>query len=240
MLQWIYFNDEKQSANEMLMAILDSAQVDRAAMTDTNMDDLEAEIAGKPFMTYIKMYALADRLDIPRLRQDSVDWIVGETYSDQFTLEDLIQATEMVYGVTPDTRDHQLRKVVVYAAQCCKKQLFKLDRFKTLMQANVSFGFDFATKYAHRNYVYCPNCHEDIDLRECTCGMNGLCGYRLCSSQSWAELRCTSCGRTGHLRRERGQSMEAEEDIGSKAVKAVSVVGAKATPVVTRKRKNTH
>jgi hypothetical protein len=153
------------------------------------------------FETHAAMYAIADRFEIPALKAVSETHFVSELRSKHFSVADLVSAIDLVYTTTPES-DHGLRKWVVYRAQQIESELVRHDDFKAVLKGQPDFAWDFATRYAKANYLWCAYCKDTIDLVECRCGFAGMCGDPICKEGAAARLRCTRCEYWGILRRE--------------------------------------
>jgi hypothetical protein len=152
------------------------------------------------FEIHAAVYALADRFEIGTLKADAAAQFVADLRSKDFSIADLIAAVEIVYTTTPET-DSGLRKWVVYRAQQVE-ELGRHDGFEAVMKGFLDFAYDFATKYARANHLWCSHCKDTVELVECRCGFWGMCGDPICKTEVAAALMCTRCGLWGKLRRE--------------------------------------
>lgn len=153
------------------------------------------------FEVHANVYAMADRFEIQALKAVSATNFVFELRSKNFSIADLVSAIDFVYSTTPEN-DCGLRKWVVYRAQQVERELIRHDGFEMALKDHADFAWDFATKYAKANYLWCSNCKDTIDLVECRCGYHGMCGDPLCATEVVTSLRCTNCELWGKLRRE--------------------------------------
>ena len=231
LIEWMYFGvvlEGRQGGR--VISILQNVHLEINALVKPTAEEVRDELSEDAFITVIKLYVVADRLEIPELMEQCRSGL-KERIMNGMNLHNFVIAIGLLYQHTNE--DDPLRGMVVYLAQMARKQLMKLVPFTTLLTTKGDFCLDFATKYACHNWVYCPTCDSDVDLVECTCGFNRLCGYKVCSEENWAALRCTGCKFAGHLLR------EAPEDkgvmIGMTVVEA-SAPGALAAPVTPKRR----
>lgn len=153
------------------------------------------------FEVHANVYAMADRFEILALKAISATNFVSELRSKNFSIANLVSAIDFVYATTPDN-DFGLRRWVVYRAQQFEHELVRHSDFENALKDHADFAWDFATKYAKANYLWCSHCTDTIDLVECKCGFYGMCGDPVCATQVPAALRCTRCDLWGKLRRE--------------------------------------
>ena len=153
------------------------------------------------FEVHAQVYAMAGRFEVPALQATSAANFIFELRSKNFSIADLVSAIDVVYATTPEY-DFGLRKWVVYRAQQFQHELVRHDDFQTALKEHPDFAWDFATKYARANYLWCSHCNDMIDLVECRCGFYGMCGDPLCGTQATAALRCTRCENHGKLKRD--------------------------------------
>lgn len=153
------------------------------------------------FEVHANVYAMADRFEISALKVLSATNFVIELRSKNFSIADLVSAIDFVYSTTPDN-DFGLRKWVVYRAQQVEHELIRHPDFEGALKEHPDFAWDFATKYAKANYLWCTHCKDTIHLVECRCGFHGMCGDPICATEVVVALRCTGCELWGKLRRE--------------------------------------
>lgn len=159
------------------------------------------------FEIHAALYAMAGRFEIPSLQTFSAAHFVSELRCKNFSIADLVSAIDTVYTTTPDS-DHGLRKWVVYRAQQSEHELVRSNDFEMVLKDHADFAWDFATKYAKANYLWCSNCNGSVDLVECRCGFYGMCGDPICATEETAGLRCTTCEQWGKLQRDMPQLEE--------------------------------
>jgi hypothetical protein len=156
---------------------------------------------GYDFEVHAQVYAMAGRFEVPVLKAVSAANFVFELRSKNFSIADLLSAIDVVYATTPEN-DFGLRKWVVYRAQQLQHELARHDDFQNTLKEHPDFAWDFATKCARANYLWCSHCKDAIDLVECRCGFHGMCGDPICATQATAALRCTQCQNYGTLSRD--------------------------------------
>lgn len=195
MLQYFYYGEyDVMNVAAGLARILDKAS-SKVILNDAVL------IQDYDFEVHAEMYAMADRFEIPALEAFSATNFVSEVRSKNFSIADLVSAIEYVYKSTPEN-DVGLRKWVVYRAQQVDHELVRHDDFETALKDHPDFAWDFATKYARANYLWCSHCKDTIDLVECRCGFQGMCGDTTCVTGVPAALQCTRCEKWGRLQRD--------------------------------------
>ena len=195
MIQYLYYGEyDVMNVAAGLTRILDKAS-SKVILDDAMFaQDFDFEV-------HADMYAMADRFEIPALKALSAKNFVCEVRSKNFSIADLVSAIEYVYSSTPEN-DFGLRKWVVYRAQQVEHELIRHKDFETALKYHPDFAWDFATKYAKANYLWCSHCKDTIDLVECRCGFQGMCGDATCATGVPAALQCTRCEKWGKLHRE--------------------------------------
>lgn len=195
MLQYLY--DDKYDVSNMasaLFEIFDNAGPPDYLDNAVFVQDLEFEV-------HANVYALADRFDIPSLKAESANKFVSELRSPTFSITNLVSAIGRVYTTTPES-DLGLRKWVVYRAQQVEYDLARNHEFEQVLKDYPDFAWDFATKYARANHLWCSRCNNFVTLIECRCGFHGMCGDGLCKAGDVSVLRCMTCDEFGNLTRE--------------------------------------
>lgn len=146
---------------------------------------------------------MADKYQFAALSELARMNFVAAIDENTFTLDDLVDAIDVVYATTLDS-DYGLRKHLVYKAQTHLQQLKQLPSFKMVFEKYVGFGWDMATEYKARKSVWCMNCHQESKLpAQCTCGFHGFCrGLKACNDLDWASLKCSRCKRGGKIIRD--------------------------------------
>lgn len=195
MLQYFYHGEyDVINIAAGLVGILDNASSDVIFDDATLSQDFDFEV-------HAQVYAMATRFEIPALKTISAANFVVELRSKNFSVADLVSAVNIVYTTTPEG-DFGLRKWVVYRSQQFEHELVRHNDFETALKEHADFAWDFATKYAKANYLWCSHCQDTIDLVECKCGFFGMCGDPLCATQATEALRCTRCQLWGKFQRE--------------------------------------
>jgi hypothetical protein len=195
MLQYLYCGEyDVINLSAGLTSILDKAS------SQIILDD--AILAqGFDFEVHAQVYAMADRFEIPALKTIGATNFVSELRSKNFSIADLVSAIGFVYTTTPEN-GFGLRKWVVYRAQQFEQELVRYEGFENALKDHANFAWDFASKCARANYLWCCHCKDIIDLVECQCGFQGMCGDPVCATEVPAALRCTRCEFWGMLRRD--------------------------------------
>ena len=121
-------------------------------------------------------------------------------------VSDLIAIIELIFDGAPD-HEYGIRKWIVWRSQMTKEVLNDSAAFGDLLERRPDFARDMVTKYAARNYLWCPNCNYYVDLESCDCGWSGMCGRGICAqgnaNAELHKLSCAFCSTKGHLQRER-------------------------------------
>ena len=173
-----------------------------------------------------KLYAMADKFECLEAKKWAAEIFANAVMDDAFTLGDLVDVIALVYAESPEN-DHGLKKWVVYLAQKARPQLANLERFRSVFDASTQFAWDFATKYANANHVWCPKCKKKIELLQCPCGLEGVCGYKACTQQNLENFCCWVCDQRGKLLREAPQTESVVGDKKACTVKESSIRVAK-------------
>ena len=146
------------------------------------------------FVMAAHMYGMADKYSITGLKdlaQSQFLKLVKEA-----PLSELFFAVEIVYDKLPDGEDVS-RKWVVWRIQQMRKTVPESLALVELTQQYPDFGRDILTKYAARNYLWCPDCEKFVGLKECQCGWSGLCGGGSClkdgPTRNLTSLHCYLC-----------------------------------------------
>jgi BTB/POZ domain len=151
-----------------------------------------------------QMYGMAEKYAISDLRDLSVKRFLAEI--EGTSMSNLLALIDIIYDSTPES-DNLLRKWVVWRIQILKKSFDESNTLAMLVHKQPDFAQDLVTKYAARNYVWCPDCKEYVDLVQCRCGWSGLCGYPACMIGSpkgdLTTLVCTICKAGGKLQFDR-------------------------------------
>jgi hypothetical protein len=149
------------------------------------------------------MYAMGDKYQFAALVELARSKFVTAIDDENFDLEDLVAAIDIIYSTTPDT-DYGLRKHVVYRAQNNIQQLKQMPSFKEVFEDHVSFCWDLATEFKARKNVWCIGCEQESKLpAACTCGFHGFCGdLKACKELDWGALKCSHCKRVGQIIRD--------------------------------------
>jgi hypothetical protein len=195
MLQYLYHgNYDVVNFAESLSRILDKAS--SKAVPDDRILNQKFD-----FEVHAEVYAMATRFDIPALRAMSAENFVIELRSRNFSIADLVSAIDMAYTTTPND-DDSLRKWVVYRSQWFAEDLLRQADFESVFKDLPQFAWDFATKYARGNFLWCSKCEDMAPLGECRCGFHGMCGDHFCATEDATKMRCTNCDCVGRLRRQ--------------------------------------
>jgi hypothetical protein len=195
MLQYLYHGRyDVLNIAEGLTRILGQASSTTTFNHSVLAQDYDIEI-------HAAMYAVADRFEVPILKAVSLASFVSELRSNTFSIADLVAAIEVVYITTPEN-DIRLRKWVVYRAQQFSHELIRHAGFQAAFETHPDFAWDFATKYAKANYLWCTQCNDTIDLTECRCGFSAMRGDPLCNAGVMSVLPCMHCNNLDTLQRE--------------------------------------
>ena len=147
-----------------------------------------------------QMYGIAEKYGITSLKNLSARRFL-ETI-ETTSIANLLNLVQIIYESTSET-DKLLRKWVVWRLQKTKMSIGDSSKVVALVLQHHDFANDLISKYAARNYVWCPNCQAYINLQQCSCGWSGMCGENACTVGSLNEnleiLVCTACGESGRL-----------------------------------------
>ena len=147
-----------------------------------------------------QMYGLAEKYAISKLKHLSSTRY--QELIEEASVANLLALVDIVYESTPAS-DNMMRKWLVWQIQVRKKSCNESNSLVELVQKHEDFAQDLITKYAARNYVWCPDCLRYIDLVYCRCGWSGMCGNPGCTAgaieKSLRNLNCTNCRTVGRL-----------------------------------------
>lgn len=198
MLLYLYTSDYKPDRNKP--GLLHKIMI-QATSTTINMEPYE-EVP--EVVLAAQMYGIAEKYVIRELKDLSVSRFLAEI--EKTSMSNLLALIDIIYDSTLES-DNLLRKWVVWRIQVSKKSVDESNILVTLVHKQHDFAQDLITKYAARNFVWCPDCQTYVDLVQCRCGWSGLCGERLCMTASpkrcLQELVCTLCDTHGRLQIER-------------------------------------
>ena len=209
MLLYIYTSDylEQPNAGNPKSSVTLRNLVSHAAEDKTKVDQDMAEDP-TPAILAAQMYVISQKYTINGLGEQSLGRFNAQFFSRRephLSVSDLIAIVDIVYDGAPDHED-DIRKWVVWRSQVTRKVLNDSAAFVQLLERRLDFARDIVTRYAARNYLWCLNCNEYIDLECCDCGWSGMCG-RSCGmgngDSELLKLSCTICCTRGLLQRAR-------------------------------------
>ena len=179
---------------------------------------------------------MGDRYQFPALVGLARAKFIAAIADDDFGIEGLVAAIDVVYNTTPDC-DDGLRKHGVFAAQKQISQLKQLASFKSIFEKYIGFSWDFGLEYKARKTVWCIGCRSESKLPlSCACGFHGLCGnVKSCNGLEWASLKCSACKRVGQLIRD--EPCEEDEVRITSIVKSASLSGIQASSSTHKRKK---
>jgi len=152
-------------------------------------------------VVHAKIYAFADKYDIPNLRRLSLSKFEARIKDGDFKAVEVLEAAMVIYDKLPII-DDRLKKHVVYYAQTHMLGIHKLPNFQELMSIP-DFAWDFGTRFGSRGDVCCPECVDRTKISaDCGCGFHGLCSNDVCTNQDWSALKCGKCKKKRHLLRD--------------------------------------
>jgi hypothetical protein len=179
------------------------------AAEDTSKLDQDMTEDLTPALLAAQMFVISQKFLIQGLADQSLDRFkreFGPRREPHLSVSDLIAIIDVFYDGAPDNKDG-IRKWVVWRIQTIKKVLNDSAAFVDLLERRPDFARDMVTRYAARNYLWCPNCNDYIDLENCDCGWSGMCGRGICGmgndEAELPKLACAVCGSRGLLQRER-------------------------------------
>ena len=140
------------------------------------------------------MYGIGEKYAVKDLKGLSAARFLA--HIEEAPMSNLFALVDIIYDSTPES-DNLLRKWVVWRIQVSKKSIDESNILSMLVHKQYDFARDLITKYAARNYVWCPDCRSYIDLTQCRCGWSGLCGQERCKTDGpkrcLKALVCTLC-----------------------------------------------
>ncbi|KAF1993612.1 hypothetical protein P154DRAFT_477289 [Amniculicola lignicola CBS 123094] len=127
-----------------------------------------AENSPSPMVFNVKMYAVAEKYDIPALKSQSKHKF-ETTVETCWKMDDFSYAVAQIYNSTPST-DRGLRKVATEAACEHINELLPKQGFRDVLDETVGFASDIAQllaknlkgkqKQSEGRKYQCPNCHN--------------------------------------------------------------------------------
>ena len=199
MIQMLYTGSYSDHEDEGGLPIILENAVTHGTATERLERHPEARYPN--YAVHAIIYAMSDKYNLRGLKFIPAFKFATTINKKEFTAEQLGEAIGIVYSTTPDC-DNGLRKWVVYRAQRAGRLVEDYEGFQDLVKTNGEFAWDYATKYARQNQVWCPDCKQYTDLVDCECGFSGLCGDEICNEQDWGRLECCKCQIAGRLQRE--------------------------------------
>lgn len=192
----LYFYTSDYEPPEIKQDILGKI-MNRAA---SSVNDAQPHEDESQMIVAAQMYGIAGKYGIKDLKDLCVERFAAGVRKASTT--DLLALVDVVYEQTPDV-DDLLRKWVVWRIQTSRMSMDDSNRLAALVYKQHDFARDMITKYAARNYVWCPDCKAYIELKSCRCGWSGICGGELCATKAPAKdlsgLGCTHCNTKGQL-----------------------------------------
>jgi hypothetical protein len=159
-----------------------------------------------PLLVHSKMYAIADKYNMPGLQATCVTKFEVDT-DDNCELQNFVDALSHIYSSTPPSQTALKQK----AAALVQESYFKIihkpclnTKLETACVQSGQLGWDVLSNLFNRRYLRCAKCDEEDDEPfdngfkysyggVCVCGMTQLCGSRSCSNLVEEEWVCPSC-----------------------------------------------
>jgi hypothetical protein len=163
-----------------------------------------------PFLVHSKMYAIADKYDIPGLQAICVTKFEVNV-DDNSELQNLVDALPHVYSSTPPSQTALKQKAAALVQKSYNK-IIHGPRLKTKLETacvqSGQLGWDILSNLFNRRYLRCARCKKEDrepfynDFKHgcegfCVCGMTQLCGSGLCSKLAEEKSFCSSCCNRG-------------------------------------------
>jgi hypothetical protein len=168
-------------------------------------------------IAHARVYGIADYYHADGLRNYAATQFIALIRSPSITIDELFDNIELLYKKAY-TAEPTLRAWVVYFAQRIHRQIVGHSGFDHLIHTYNEFAYEFGNEWHRANWLWCPECNRKIVLHECQCGFSGLCGYRYCTNQDLSKMKCTKCGKRGHLLKNMPAEDLDEEKLNGKRV----------------------
>jgi hypothetical protein len=169
-------------ADELEVTVEDDAELDYLPIDDTASSlvaDLERitiqeendeihEHTTCPMLFHIKVYALADRIQNPALK-DLAERKFESIVALEWKSREFSSAIQAVYSVAPPgPNGDSIRKTVIRLAVSHARDLFSLDRgFSTMLQETPEFGKDLAMGLCGAGIGGSPEYYTDLEELKC-------------------------------------------------------------------------
>ena len=193
MLLYLYTSDYEPDKSDMSLLL---NMMENAASKPSRMQHEEVP----EIVLAAQMYGIAEKYGITDLKELSARRFLATV--ETTSMANLLILVHIIYESTLET-DKLLRKWVVWRIQKTKMSKGDSSKVVALVFQHNDFANDLISKYAARNYVWCPDCQAYINLQQCSCGWSGMCGENECTNGSpdgnLGSLVCTACGSSGRL-----------------------------------------
>ena len=161
-----------------------------------------------PLLVHSKMYAVADKYDIPSLQAICVTKFELNVNNNS-ELQNLVDALPHVYSSTPPSQTALKQKVAALVqrsySEIIHRPCLKI-KLETACVQSGQLGWDVLSNLFNRRYIRCANCDEEdcwpfsngfeYGYRGiCVCGITQLCGSLSCSNLIEQGWYCSSCSR---------------------------------------------
>ncbi|KAF7504599.1 hypothetical protein GJ744_002026 [Endocarpon pusillum] len=162
-------------------------------------DDNEDEIPTISLCIEAAVYGLAEKYEVPRLKQLSLEAYQASWKENAWCLPAITQfarSIEIVYSTTKPS--DPLRDFVIWNTQRNYVTIPYFSFFREVFTSNGDFAWDLVTRCHLKRWVWCRVCEASVSLfqKHCGCGMMGYCqDSAVCGK--WEALMCPSCHTIG-------------------------------------------
>ena len=172
----------------------------------SEVDHFEYET--NPLMVHSKVYAIAEKYDIPGLQAVSVTKFDLNRIPTRSEIKNLLVALAHVYTSTPPSANALRLKAAALVQKSYNDIMYnpKLKaQLETACVRNGQLGWDVLSNLFNRRSLRCADCDDEIykpfsddfsynhELDVCICALTKLCGSGVCSKSMEDESSCPSC-----------------------------------------------
>jgi hypothetical protein len=161
-----------------------------------------------PLLVHSKVYAIADKYDMPGLQAICVTKFEVDI-DNYWKLEHLVDALPHVYSSTPPSQTALKQEAAALVQESYSKIIHEpllMTKLETACVQNGQLGWDVLSNLFNRHSLRCAECYDRVPFDNgymfqyggvCVCGLTQLCGSRFCSNLVKEKWVCPSCKKAG-------------------------------------------
>jgi hypothetical protein len=169
-------------------------------------DSFEHE--ANPLLVHSKMYAIADKYNMPSLQAICVKKFEVDI-DDYWKVQCLVNALPHVYSSTSPSQTALKQKAAALVQKSYSAIIHKpllMTKLETACVQNGQLGWDVLSNLFNRRSLRCAKCNDCVAFDNgyrfeyggvCVCGLTQLCGSGLCSNLVKEKWVCPSCKKAG-------------------------------------------